>query len=106
MTRKKAIIYCFADSHIYPGDQRDFLDTSFFRLLAYAHAHGIQVTAYYEDTHEWQGDDLRLGLIQLQLDFVKKPCDAILAIDSKQLPKCIASKCSKEVVYIKTSERA
>ena len=106
MIRKKAIIYCFANSQIYSGDQRAFLDVCFFRLLAYAQAHEMQVTAYYEDTQKWLGGSLRMGLIQLQLDLLKKPCDAILVIDSNQLPKGIASKYSKKVISIKITERA
>lgn len=106
MIRKKVIIYCFADYHIPPGNRRDFLDAGFFRLLAYAHAHGMQVTAYYEDTQEWLDNDLRCGWIQLQVDIARNPCDAILVIDSSQLPKGTVSKYLKEVVSIKITERA
>lgn len=103
--QKKAIIYCFADSHIYPGDQREFLDVCFFRLLAYAYAHGMQVEAYYEDTQEGIGDDIRLGLVQMQQDFVRNSCDAILVIDLNQLPENFVFKYSKEVISIKITER-
>lgn len=106
MVRKKAIIYCFAEAHVYPENQRAFLDMCFFRLLAYAQAHGMQVTAYYEDTQKWLGESLRLGLVQLQFDLVKKPCDAILVIDSNQLPKDIASKYSNKLVSMKITERS
>lgn len=105
MIRKNAVIYCFADSNIYPGVKRTYLDACFFRLLAYANAHGMQVVAYYEDIQEQLENDLRSGLMRLQSDLAKKSIDTILVIDSKQLPKSISYKYSQKVVSIKTTER-
>lgn len=105
MIKKKVAIYCSADSDIYPGEQRNYLDACFFRLLAYAHAHRMQVIKYYEDAKGCSDNDSRLGIVQLQFDLAKEPIDAILVIDSQQLSNRIDYKYLQLVVSIKTTER-
>jgi len=81
----KAVIYCRTENYNNIKIQRSKLDTLFFRLQAFAHAHNLSVVNYYEDIRHSPNDHTRPGLLQLLSDSKCGDFDTILVASYDQL---------------------
>lgn len=101
----KAVIYCRVDDRKEIKNQRTMLDTLFFRLQSYAHAHKISVVNYYEDISHTVHDHTNSGFMQLLFDSKNVDFDTILVASYDQIAHKFSQNSPFLILSLEVSER-
>lgn len=88
MKQKNVAILCRIMSNTVSGVRRNELDAVYFRLMAYANAHKLNIKAYYELDIMSNVVNLIHVLDKLVLDLNSKQIDSILTLDEYNRPIC------------------